>query len=185
MTTFQAMTRGYSARAAVPASPAARANGGGAGGATARAPGERVVGHRGEALLIRAERQQQVRDAVGRGRSRSVVPTQKQCTRRPPGATSSAPLSATSQTPRLARSTARPVARWRSLSLVVEQVAEQALGHALRLALPHALRAEHVRAPEGVELGDDPRVHEGHEGHRGRQRLERSSTPAARKNGTM
>src|SRR5207237_1090399 len=48
------------------------------------------------------------------GSSPSFTPTQKQCTLLPPGATSSAPASPTSQTPRPPRSIARPVSRWSS-----------------------------------------------------------------------
>src|SRR3954454_7047775 len=48
------------------------------------------------------------------GSSESFTPTQKQCTRLPPGATSRAPASPTSQTPSLPRSIARPVSRWSS-----------------------------------------------------------------------
>ena len=71
---------------------------------------EGEVGDGGEALLVLAQREQQVRDAVaGRQRRASARCTHQQCTRRPPGATSSAPASPTSQTPSAPRSSTSPV----------------------------------------------------------------------------
>ena len=90
----------------------ARAAGPGAGaGGRARARREGVVGDRREALPRRS-RSASSRWAIAvpggqLGSSRTC--TQKQCTRRPPGRTSSAPASPTSHVPRRPRSGTRPV----------------------------------------------------------------------------
>ena len=94
-----------------------------------------------------------------------------------PRVTSSAPASPTSHTPRSRAPARAPCAAG----------ARAARGRAGRRAVPGpparravvraALRAQTRRAPERVQLGDDPGVRERHEGHRGRQRLEPAASP--------
>ena len=91
---------------------------------------------------------------------RSSTRTHQQCTRRPPGRTSTAPASPTTQTPSAPRSSTSPVAGVQLARLVADEVAEQAERRALRpVAAPRAA-AQHVRAALGVQLRDHPRVRE-------------------------
>ena len=149
------------ARAARAASSAGRIRSGSRRRTRHGRAGERVVGHGGEALLVGAQREQQVGDrgptAAARG---SGTRTQKQCTRRPPGTTSSAPASPTSHTPELAALERQAGLALELARLVAEQVAEQALGHRLGALVARPLGRTHARAAEGVQLGDDPGVRE-------------------------
>ena len=88
---------------------------------------EREVGDRREAVLVLAQREQQVGGPVGARERRVVVGTrtQKQCTRRPPGRTSTAPASPTSHAPSPPRSGTRPVRPWQLARVVADEVAEQ------------------------------------------------------------
>ena len=79
--------------------------------------GEREVGHGGQPGLVGAEREQQVRRAVGRGQAGSGTPTHQQSTRgRPsrPRRTSRAPVGPTSHVPRRPGSSTSPVRVGRS-----------------------------------------------------------------------
>ena len=110
------------------------------------------------------------------GSSRSTACTQKQCTRRPPGDTSSAPPSPSSQTPSSPCWSASPVSRWSSRSSWPSRSAEQALGDGLAGGQPRLragpLRPDHARASEGVQLRDDPGVRQRGQRDRGGERLE-------------
>ena len=78
------------------------------GGGRAHARREGEVGDRREALLVLAQREQQVRDAVGR-RQRRLVARARTSSARAGRGTSSAPASPTSQTPSAPRSITSPV----------------------------------------------------------------------------
>src|SRR4051794_6927910 len=166
MTTFQAtdgylssLTRGVERRASLDRQ------------AAPQAPGrtrESVVRDRGEARLVGAQRQQQVRDAI---RRRQVAIGD------PYAVAMHAPAAgADEQRPGLAHQPyAEPAAlqgepgRALQVTLAVpQQVAEQALCHLLRAAVGPRLAAHHVRAAEGVQLRDDPGVREARERNRER-----------------
>ena len=143
--------------------------------AAADAPGraaEGQVGDRREALLVGAQGEQEVGDAVGRRQVRSSTWTHQQCTR-PAGVTSSAPASPTSQTPSAPRSRTRPVracssrASWPTRSPSRPSAVRSAASPA------RGARAQHVGAALGVQLRDRPRVGEQDRADRRRQRLER------------
>ena len=90
------------------------------------APREGEVGHGGEARLVRAQREQEVGDAVapraGRRRGRARTSSTRAGRR---AATSSAPASPTSHVPSAPRSSTRPVRRVQLARVVADEVAEQ------------------------------------------------------------
>ena len=109
-----------------------------------RRAAEREVGHGGEALLVGAQREQQVRDAVGRTAAPgSGTCTHQQNTRRPPGAHEHRARLADEPDAERAALRHQPGPRVQLARVVADEVAEQAerhpLGRVLALRLrPHA-----------------------------------------------
>ena len=176
------------ARRPRPASSAGRIGGGQPPAHAPARAAEGEVGHGGEALLVGAQRQQQVGDAIAAGQGRVVDAARSSSrTRRPPGRTSSAPAGR-----RARRRGARARARARSA-----RAARARRGRRGRRAgRPSAPRrsagarlgfgAHDVGPALGVELGDDPGVGEAGQASTGSASgwtQERAATPAAR-NGT-
>ena len=159
--------------------------------APAQAPGragEREVGDGGEALLVAAQREQQMRDAVAEGSSAAWAgagrPSRSSRTPAAAGRTAAtAPASPTSQRRAGRGSSTSPVracssrASWptRSPSRPTERGSGSAGACAVAAAAPR--RAQHVGAALRVELGDDPGVREADE--RDRQRAAARCTSAA------
>ena len=79
-----------------------------------------------------------------------------------------------SQIPSAPRSSARPVSRWSSRSSWPSRSPSSpcATGSPAALVARGCLRAHHARAPERVQLGDDPGVRQRGERHRRGERLE-------------
>ena len=126
-----------------------------------RRAAEGEVGHGGEALLVGAQREQQVGDAVAR-RQRGVGHAHAPAVHAPAAAADEqrAGLARRARRPSRPRSSTSPVARVQLARVVADEVAEQPERRAPRRRPARRVRRGRTTfAPRcGVELGDDPRV---------------------------
>ena len=131
-----------------------------------------MVGDRGEALLVDAQGEQQVRDAVRRRQlalggvhAEAVDAAAAGCDQQGTGLADEpdAQLAVLERQAGAALEVAR---------LVVEQVAEESLRDRLGMPVARPLRARDGGAAGRVQLGDDPGVRRRHEGDRRGDRLE-------------
>src|SRR5687767_8322693 len=132
---------------------------------------ERLVGDGGEALLVGAQREEEVRDAI-RARQVRVVDADAEAVDAPLADEQSARLA---DQPRAepARLLDEPGPRVEVARVVVDEVPQEPERRPLRLVGLARLRADDLGAAVGVQLGDRPRLDERERGGGRKPRLDR------------